>query len=368
MKKLGLIGLALSFLLPACSGVENPDEIDEALLAEYRMALPSETQVMATAPEASQFNAVGDPALFPGDSVAISMAINGQVTGIITLMEAVVNTPPTVFNSAEREFFWGPFPNEDGYGFAAAYIKEVNDDFKYQYALLRGVDNDLANLKPVIFGAANPDPNDPDNGVGITLWDFEANYEFEQAANPNPPADLPRGRFAALYGAGPGENGERVALNFAVFRGFSDGTGDPADLDYLYGRVDDGTNTLDFLDWATMADVDDDPARPGVENLSVRMAFVNEGMGRAEVVATEGDFGENQMGTATECWDASISRTFLEFEGSTDGTVDFTVSEGDETSCDLFQSALADLGIPQIGDIDGAVYDAMNDLATNGVN
>lgn len=367
MKRLALFGLALTMFAPGCSGGDDPDVIDQQLLAEYRMALPSDTQVMAQYPEASQFTAVGDPALYPNGSYEMATSINGSVTGVIALMKEITDTPPTVYNSETREFVWGPFPNPDGFGYGAAYIAEANGDFQYHYALLRGEGNDLATLTPVIWGAATPDPADDDNGVGITLWDFEANYQFEMS-NPNPPADLPRGRFAALYGAGPGENGERVALNFAVFRGFHDGTGDPADLDYLYGRVDDGENTLDFLESQTMVNIDEnDPARPGIENLNVRMAFLNEGDGRAEAVATEGDFGANQMGTGIECWDASISRTFLQFEGTTDGTVDFTVSEGDATSCGLFDNSLSDLGVPQIDDIDPALYQAMSDLAENGV-
>src|SRR5690606_5509963 len=104
-----------------------------------------------------------------------------------------------------------------------AYIRDAGEgaDFRYHYALLRGVSNDVSTLAPVIWGGANPDATDPDRGSGITLWDFEANYAWEEANNPNFGNEpLDRGRFVTLYGAGPDENdpNSEVALVLASFR------------------------------------------------------------------------------------------------------------------------------------------------------
>ncbi len=366
-------GIALTAGLVGCGGGgEGGESVDQALLAQYRAAVPSETQLMASAPTASSAAKVGDPAIYPGGSAEIVLGINGSIGHIVESLKFVVSIEPTIYNSETKEFFWGPYKNEDGFGTIAAYIKDAGEgeDFRYHYAILRGKDNDVNGLTPVIWGGSNPDPDTKEHGSGITLWDFEANHAFEKANNPDfASLALDRGRFVAVYGKNATDKGD-LTLVFAALRGFvSSDKPDamPGDLDYLYGGLDDGTTKIDFVDWASAFDVDEDPMKALPENVGVRLAFVNEGQGRAEAQASGGDLASGQVADVVECWDNALAQSYLSFKTSTNGVEDGAVSEGDMASCGAFQSSLSEIGVPALADVPADLKAALDQLATTGV-
>lgn len=327
-------------------------------------------QLEARAPNATTSSVVGETAIYPGTSYDIATGINGSISSIIQVMEFIVMQEPTLYNSETKEFLWGPYDNENDFGTVAAYIRDAgeNEDFRYQYVLMRGVDNDLATMTPFIYGGATPDPNNEDHGAGITMWDFEANYQFEQANDDNPEA-TERGRFITVYAKGQDGDNE-VAFAVAAFRNFNpdnDPNIEPVDLDYLYGHVDDPDgNTLDFMDWQANFNIDEEPERSAVEDVGVRMAFVNSGIGRAEADAMNGDLEDGQTARVTECWDTSINQTYLRLE-TTGGTDNFEHTEGELTDCGLFQDDLSTLGIPALEDLDQGLMTALDELAENGI-
>ncbi len=360
---------------------ENPGQsetIDQARLASYRAALPKLDQLTAAAPEQSVAAYAraegGTPAIFPAGSHDIVIGINGAVTGLIFTLDFITSLPPTVFNSESQEFVWGPFENDDGVGYVAAYIRDTgsDDDFRYHYALLRGIDNDLANLTPVIWGGATPDEAEDDHGVGIALWDFEANRAFEEAHNPNAAElDLDEGRFAVLFGKGFDEQDPNAEVGFvlAAFRDFvsqDDPSAEPADLDYFYGRVEADGFAVDFLDWEAAIDVDE-PADGSAEDVGVRMAFLNQGIGRAEVDAVGGSLDEGAEARVVECWDNAIEQTHLSMELVQDGVSEVVVSSGEAADCGLFAVGLDTLGVPSLDDIDDEMRGALSTLAETGM-
>jgi hypothetical protein len=363
--------LALALPLSGCVAEDDDTGGQDQLLTEFRRAVPSRAQLRAPAPEASTMNANGDPALYPTSSWGIVQGINGSVEQMIATLEAIVMVPPTVYNSATREFVWGPWPADDGVGYVAAYIKEANEDFQYHYALLRGASNDLATLTPVIWGGATPDPDDDDHGVGVTLWDFEADRAFREANDPAfDPAAGNRGRFAALWGAGPDENdaANEMAFVVAVFRDFvpeDEPANDPTDLDYFYGRYITPDHTVDFLDYEAAFDVSE-PADGVAEDVGVRMAFLDEGTGRAEADAIGGSMDLNQSVAAVECWDTSINQTYIQFEVMDGGTVMDSYTEGNSVDCGLFEATLDALQIPSLQDVDPDLMAALDQVATTG--
>ncbi|UQA63067.1 hypothetical protein [Polyangium aurulentum] len=365
-------GLALTVTLVACGGTdEGPDGNANALLPQYRAAIPSEAQLMASSPKGSSNAKVGDPATFPAVSQNIVVIINGSVGHIINTMKGIVALEPDLYNSETKEFFWGPYPNEDGFGTVAAYIKDAGEggDFRYHYALLRGVDKDVAKMKPVIWGGATPDPSNEEHGAGVTLWDFEANHAFEKDNNPDyANLKLDRGRFVAVYGAGAGDKGEG-AFVVSVLRNFvpKDKPAEmPVNLDYFYGHFHDGTHTLDFLDWQSKFDIHNDGTKTAAESVGVHMAFLDEGTGRAEAQAKEGDLAANQVADIVECWDAAIAQTYVSLATSTGGVQDGQISEGDAASCGIFQKSLAELGVPSLEDVNAELMSKLEEVATNG--
>lgn len=381
MKRLMLAGALSTMTLFGCAAEETdppnnpPDEIDQALLAEYRKALPSMGLLEAKAPDSSVASilATGDPAIYPTGSYEIATGINGAVTGIIEVLDKVTGIDPTIYNSETREFFWGPFENEDGIGYVAAYIREGREgaDFQFEYALLRGIDRDIANLTPVIWGGATPDPENEDHGAGVTLWDFEANRAFEEEHNPDfASLTLDRGRFVALYAADVDENdpeaeGTYVLASFRNFVSVDNPDAEPANLDYFYGRYENGI-TVDFLDWEANIDVSD-PQDSVAENVGVRMAFLNEGTGRAEADAVGGSLEDGQQLFAVECWNAAIEQSYLSFDIQQDGQSVATGSEGNEADCGLFTATLDELGVPSLDDVDPGLRAILDEVARNGV-
>ncbi|RMH38621.1 MAG: hypothetical protein D6689_19010 [Deltaproteobacteria bacterium] len=371
--KLTTIATTLCLVAAACAA-EDDGSIDEAKLATFRAAIPSKARLSAPAPKASTAAALGDPALYPTTSWPLVEGINGAVGSMIDLLEAIVALPPTVYNSDTDEFVWGPWPSDDGVGYVAAYIRDTHgtEDFRYQYALLRGASNDLATLTPVVWGGATPDPDNDDHGVGVTLWDMEADRAFREANDPNfDPAAGDRGRFAALYGAGddPDAPENEMAFVVAVFRDWvpaDEPAAEPTDLDYFYGRYITAEHTIDFIDYEVDIDVSD-PADGIAEAVGVRMAFLDEGTGRAEADAANGSLAANQTVEAVECWDTSLSETYLRFDLIESGSVAQSISDGDLANCGLFQASLDDLDIPSLQDVDADLMAALDDVATNGV-
>ena len=375
LASLSPVALALALALPAAACTADDDDIDQELLSTYRAALPSKAQLSATAPQATAAYKTGDPALYPHSSWDIVEGINGSIGNMIDLLELIVATPPTFYNSDTLEFVWGPWPNDDGIGYVAAYIKDAGsgEDFRYHYAFLRGATNDLATLTPVIWGGANPDPVNDDHGVGVTLWDFEANYAFEQANDPafDAEAAATRGRFASIYGADDDEADPDNELAFvvAVFRDFvpeDNPTAEPADLDYFYGRYITSAHTIDFLDYQVAFDISE-PADAIAEDVGVRMAFLDEGVGRAEADVANGSFALNQSARAVECWDESILQTYLLFEVLDGADVVDSSADGVLSDCGLFAASLDDLDIPALEDIDAELLAALDQVATTGV-
>lgn len=372
MKTLSTI--TLSTLIPilaiGCTSTEENDDYDPALLQEYRRAVPQMGQLEAKAPTATQMSIIGETATYPSASYDIVNGINGSIAGIVNLFDAITQVEPTLYNSETREFFWGPWENDDGIGYIGAYIREADGDFQYEYALLRGIDNDLANLSPIIWGGATPDPNNDDYGLGVTVWDFEANHAFEEAHNDNFANEVyDRGRFANLWGRGADENDPNAVFGFvvAVFRDFipQDEPGAEAtDLDYFYGRYEADGQFVDFIDWEAGIDVSE-PADGLMENVGVRMAFFNGGTGRAEADAMGGSIEDGATWSGVECWDDAIARTYANF--SVDGSNPASFSEGELANCGFFASTLTELEVPTLQDLDDGLLDALDIVAETGV-
>lgn len=368
-----IAALAIAAMLPlgACAQEEG---VDDTRLAEFRRAIPTRASLEAPRVQGSTSAALGDPALYPYASWPIVEGINGAVGGLVDGLELITSLPPTVYNSDTLEYAWGPWEADDGIGWVAAYIRDTGGtgDFRYEFALLRGASNDLATLTPVIWGGGTPSETDDDHGVGVALWDFEADRAFREQNDPNfDPAAGDRGRFAALFGRGPdqADPANELAFAVAVFRDFvpaDQPSNPPADLDYFYGRWMTPTNVVDFIDFETAVDVDQ-PADGTAENIGVRMAFLDEGIGRAEADAAGGSMSPTQAAAAVECWDTSISRTFLNFELRDGGQVMNSYTEGELAGCGLFAATLDDLQVPSLQDIDPALLAALDEAASTGL-
>ncbi len=387
MKRLLLSAVPCLLVMGGCQtgGDTGGGSYDQALLEEYLRAIPSASVLGAPVPEAGTLQKgvaeVGEPAMFPQQAVPVAKNINQTIKDMLDTLDKVVQHPPTVYNSETKEFFWGPIDNGSSAlegDSVALYIRDQGEDadFRYSYAWLRGVGSDASTLTPVIWGGSNPDPDNEDYGDGVALWDYEANYQWLLEYYPDQAENVTRGRFVARYAKGPSsaEPGDIVTVVVAVFRDYvaegADADAIPEDLDYFWGNIFDGTNELDFLDFAYQDDLKGTSGETP-EDIDLQLAFYNNGLGRAEAVATGGDLPEDMPGyylAADECWDAALLRTFYEVlavpeEGST-GTSPYVVeTEGNADDCVLDSLET----IPSLDDLDPAFLAALDELASNGV-
>jgi hypothetical protein len=388
IKKLSALGLAAALFTacqPPVDETPPPDqtddgEIDQALLATYKQALPKRSVLLAPRSPAAAMQAntglvLGQVADYPVAAHPVVEGVNAHITGIIDILEFVTSLPPTLYNSETLEFVWGPYDDEesaeDG-DKVLAYVKDNGDagDHRFTYALLRGVGNDTSTYVPVILGGANPDADTEDHGNGVTLWDLEANRAFMDANYPDHGV-LPTGRLAAAYSKDQGEDGNVLTIVLAALRGFTNEEGAVNDLDHLWGHVDDAdAPEVAFVHINTHGDFIDTTA--AIEDLSLRVAFVEDLGGRGEAIVTGGDLHSDTNGDSVaagvECFDGAVARTYFDV-GVTDAAANTTTfaNEGALDACGVFVPTLDALGVPSLDSIDQGWMQALDEVATNGL-
>ena len=370
---IGLSLLALGFA--GCEKEEDEGYSDEDLV-RYRSALPNRSALTAPTPPppAAAFGA--NDAFYPSFAVPIAMQINQMIGGTLDVIEFVASLEPTVYDSDDLEFWWGPIPDGDsaleGDHYSLYIHDKVNDadyneadpdSMRYEFAVIRGLGNDVSNLTPIIYGVARPveGDEDADYGIGAMIYDFDNNVEFEDLHNPGHGA-LTSGRMASIFAKGPDENvaGADVTFAIAAFRDFLPEDANPGDLpinvDYFWGNIDDSVDRFDFLDLEFDADVLDDSA--AVEALSMKLAFYNEGIGRALVGVTGGDAGSNAL-AADECWDANVQQTYLAVSVDTGAGFFLGQESGSAASCVWTATQFDD--VPELADVSdmGALVSAI---------
>jgi hypothetical protein len=306
------------------------------------------------------------------------------VRALVTTLRAIAALPPSQFDAARRAFVWGPWEHERGVGQVALVVAEnpAGADFRYGYLLLRSTDASLDEATAVISGGSTPDADDPEHGVGVALWDVDADRQFEIEHGGADGGARARGRFVTLFGHEASDQGESY-FNLAVFRNFvpddavrGNADAEPLDVDYFYGRfAGEGGLQLDFVDSDVLANIcatdvescfaDAPPASPSAERFEYNAFFVNRGVGRAEARLSEGDL--DRSARFVECWNPGLRRTSFQVEGAgaNAGTMMETLENG-SCAAPADQSAL-DLGIPTLDDIDPALLGLMSCAAENGL-
>ena len=364
------IFLALGLLVAAfgagCAPDEGGDGYSDADLARYKSALPARSTLETRAPAATSAAAFGTTsgnAVYPGFAVPFAIQVNGLIGGTLDIIEFVSELEPTVYDSEDLEFWWGPIPDQDspidGDHFSLYIHDRIEDpeydpmnDLRYEFAVIRGVGNDVSTLTPIIFGGGTPVEGTDDDGIGVLLYDFDNNVEFEDLHNPGH-GPLTSGRMATIFAKGPDQTNPNADVTYVVaaFREFlpeDAGVGaQAANVDYFWGKFSDGTSQFDFLDFAFQADLDDDSG-DALEDFAMKLAFYNEGVGRAAAQVSGGDVAPN-VGDVTECWDAALQQDYVSMVISSNGNVVAGPNEaGNEALC-VWDDAEFD-NIPDRGD------------------
>jgi hypothetical protein len=364
--------------LVACGEDSTQPPFDIAGLTMARTAVPDMDSVSAASPGEAESGQplLGEQALYPMWTRGLVTGVNRTVGDMVRILDFVVALDPTRYEEDTKTYWWGPYPNEDGPGHIALYVRDegTDADFRYAYAFIRGDGTSLDDPEVVLFGATTPNGNGRGHGKGVMVWDFEGNRAFDEAHGVTPTG--PTGRFAALFDRRMEDGGEHRVV-YAVFRNFGEDDSESVNLDYFYGNIRGDGHKLRFINYRGQFDVydgDDDPETNEPtqnENNDVRMVFLDGGMGRAQAVASGGDL-ENDNGIAAfavhECWDDRIRETYLAQAAlDADNNILWGRELGEVDDCGpVFKNELAELNVPSLDNIDNKLRAALDELATNG--
>ena len=107
----------------------------------------------------------------------------------------------------------------------------------------------------------------------------------------------------------------------------------PIDVEYFYGRSDEGYAVLEFN---TPAEVDEE-AGSQLEDLHITTGWLYNGDGRSDAVVTGGDLGD-ATASLTQCWGADHLQTYFKYavEGLEPDVV--MVEDGDVSACSIGQA------------------------------
>jgi hypothetical protein len=371
--------LAVTALLLASGCSPAAPGYDEAALARYRKALPQKAMLhtVAAPQSAAPSNAVGDPAYFPSQTSGVAVAIDATIDGLIDSLGAITQLPPSAWDESMSQFLWGPYDDASTPLAGDTVLLYVKDEgpaasgFRYDYALARGMGNDLSTMKIVIWGAATPDPADASRGAGVTLWDYIASRAFEDAHDPGhaPVAD---GRFVAIYGSGadaanPGQVDTLVVSKFYQFVPGDQPGAAPANAEYFYGGFVGPVDRVDFADFAIHGDLAGS-ATTAPEDLSIDTVYFDGTLGRAAATIVGGDIASGTHVDAGECWDVSRNRLWLteaSVDDATQARTPIVPDEGAESSCAIDAAGMA--SVPTIASVDPNLISALESVAANGV-
>ena len=113
-----------------------------------------------------------------------------------------------------------------------------------------------------------------------------------------------------------------------------------------------------------------DPVDGSAEDVGIRLAFLDEGVGRAEVDARGGSLGTSDRLAIAECWDGALNRIFAGTTIARDGATLDRIPDGDTVLANcgaLFSRTLGELSVPALEDIDPNLRAALFDIAENGI-
>ena len=389
MIKRFLVITALTAVAVGCEKKDDPAYTGDDV-ARYKAALPKSDTLNAPVVGGAAFQSTAAQsagavqAVYPVFAYQIATAVNGLIGGTIGIIEAVAETEPSLYDSEEKSFLWGPFPADDTAVADDHFTLIIDDndgetdydpsngDLRYEFAIIRGLGSDVAMNEVIIAGVASPSEANPEHGIGAMIYDFDNNVAFEDMHNPGH-GPMTTGRFATLFAKGPDENDPEAEVTFVVvaFRDFvpeDEPAADPANVDYFWGHYSKDPVNYAFLDLGFAADTDDAGALK--EDHALKVAHIDVGSaagGRAEVTYSGGDIPDPDYYLVDECWDMSINRNYIGVSVSTDGAAAYVVAEeGLESQCVFDDAGMAT--VPDIGDENIAgLIDALADYADAGI-
>jgi hypothetical protein len=301
MLKSLLTATTVTLSLVACVKQDDTPNIERSL--------PTADQVSIKLPKSNASSradsqAIGQLSPYYVITLGVTTTFNGGTAWVLTLIHAIVQTPPTSIK--DNVYTWGPGSNALD---PADYKLEVtaNDDGTFDYKL-SAKSKTLANatFETLIEGMADPTPGEA-KGSG----DFTVNFDASRRVNPIQNGDA-KGSMQVHYDLA------KAHLDLALAS--TDAQGRPTAANYAYNAAKEGGGDMTF-------DVSADVGGTALlETLTLRSRWLGTGAGRTDARIAGGDLGAVQV-TAAECWSTSFGRVYYHDSNN------FSPAEGAESSC-----------------------------------
>lgn len=306
-----LLAATATLSLVACVNKDESPDIDRSL--------PTADQVTIKLPKSNasaraDSQVIGQLSPYYVLTLGVTTTFNGGTAWVLTLIHAIVQTPPTTVK--DNVYTWGPGSNAlDPADYKLVVTANADGTFSYQ---LSGKSKTLANaaFEVLIDGMADPTPGD-----GKGSGDFTVNFDAGRRVNPIQSSDA-KGSMSVNY--------DLAKAHLDLSLASTDAQGRPTAANYAYNAAKDGGGDMTF-------DVSADAGGTALlETLTLRSRWLGTGAGRTDARINGGDLGSLQV-TASECWSASFGRVYYQDSNN------FAATEGAESSCAF---ATQDLPLP----------------------
>ncbi len=324
MKKTWLLALPVSLAFVAC---QPPAD-------EYRNALPDRDTIEVDVPAqettaqglGSKSSAiVGEPADLYTSTYYQARDLNVFGKFVVDLVETIASFPATELT--ETKAVWGPFseerePNE----FKLTIEKDDVVATRFAWAI-EGRHKSEADFITLARGSF--EPTEEDYGNGWFVLDFDTIRTLD-------PSEGGRGRVG--YAFEKDAEGVSVRVHFA---GTTD-RGERIEAGYAYGESISGEG---FILFGLPLNVHEGPA---LEDVIIRTRWIPSGAGRADVIASGGDIGDDVF-EGSQCWGDNFVSSYEHFLVNRDTVA----NDGEVKTCVLEQAAPPRAGeLPTADDVE----------------
>jgi hypothetical protein len=297
-----LLAATATLSLVACVKQDDTPNIDKSLPTSDQVSIKMPKS--SAAARAADQNVLGQLSAYYVITLGVTTTFNGSTAWVLTLIHAIVQTPPTSIK--DNVYTWGPGSNAlDPADYKLVVTANADGTFSYQLSG-RSKTQPNAQFEVLIDGKADPRPGD-DKGSGEFLIDFDAG----KRVNPITSGDA-KGSVDVHYDLA------KSHLDLTIMS--TDAQGHPTSADYAYNAAQDGGGDMTF-------DVNGNVGGTALlETLTLRSRWLGTGAGRTDARITGGDLGSLQV-TASECWSTSFGRVYYQDSNN------FSLPEGAESSC-----------------------------------
>lgn len=237
--------------------------------------------------------------------------VNGLIGGVLVIVDAVTQLPPSWSNEEESTAVWGPFSGALDPVETLLWVNHDAESGVYAWGINQRPKSDPTDeaWEIVIAGLVDAGATETDSSG----W-FAVDFDKAHALDPNQTAT---GGFLCEYDI----DSDGVTAT-AGFDDFADG-GPTIDAYYHYEQTFRGEGLMDL---AFGADVVPAGGNGTDELHIVRSRWETTGAGRADAYVTGGDLGA-LVATASECWDTTFAAVYHSDNYSGDPAT------GDEGQC-----------------------------------